>query len=389
MLAKHDLKLDNGLEAELLAGPCGDSAALVVLVRTGLDHDPPGRSGMAQLAGRVLAAMKPDGRAERTVSTGSDYTLYSLVVPADKLLEELDDVAAWMSRTAPTETDLERERAELLAEIAELSGTDATATAMRLAEESMRPSRGEGKRKGIASEVEAITLEELQAFMRSHFAPGTSRVVISGKFDVDPTRARIEGAFSRLPAGSAPTLREATGATVRGTLVMGETPSAVAIAVPAPLPGDDLFGPFLVLAARLAAQPAEGKSWDTGYEPLMRPELLFVTGAVGQAEQPEPAAARIRAEVAEILAAPLTPEDLTRARERFALVVDADLLDPQVCAKDARAFASARALRAHLGLDGAKIAKSLDAASAEQLTEAAALFDTKHSAAVIAGGAIR
>ena len=68
----------------------------------GLDHDPAGRSGMAQLAGRVLATSAAAGRAQRSVETGTDYTMYSVTVPGDRLQDELDDVAAWMSQAAPT-----------------------------------------------------------------------------------------------------------------------------------------------------------------------------------------------------------------------------------------------------------------------------------------------
>lgn len=387
-LSKQSFRLDNGLEADLASGACGDSVALVVLVPSGLNHDPPGRSGLAQLAGRILAASASEGRAERSVQTGSDFTVYSVVVPGDRLLDELEDIATWM-KTVPTEADLGRERASLLADIAALNGADASATAVRLADEALDPARGEGKRLGIASEVEAITLEELQTFWRAHFAPGAARIHVAGRFEPDPVRARVEGAFSRLPAGTQPALREPTNATVKGTLVMGEAPSAVGIAVPAPSTTDALFGPFLVLAARLSSEDAAGQTWDATYAPLTRPELLFISGPVGPAEQPEPAAARIRAEVAALLTEPLSPDDVKKARSAFQLFIDPELLDPELCAKDARAFAIARARRAQLKLEGSALLKGIEATTQAQLEEAASLFDAKHSAAVIAGGAIR
>lgn len=389
VLTERPSRLQNGLQVDLVTGPCGDSAALVVLVNAGIEHDPPGRSGMARLAGRLLATSGAAGKAERTVETGTDYTLYSVVVPGDRLLDELDEVAAWMSRAAPTEADLGRERARLLEELAKLQGADASLTAMSLAEEAVQPTRGDGKRRGIASEVEGITLAELQTFWNTHFAPGNARITVAGRFDEEKVRARIEAAFAPLPAGAPPVLRDAADATVKGTLVMGDAPTAVALAVPAPATSDPLFAPFLVLASRLMDKPAQPRTWEVSYDPIKRPELLAITGPVGQAEQPEPAAARMRAEVTAILARPPAQDDIAKARERFRLLVEPRLVDPAICAKDARAFAVARARRAQLKLEAAPLAQALDATTKTQLEEAAELFDQKHSAAVIAGGTIR
>ena len=249
-LAEQASKLQNGLAVDLVTGPCGDSAALVVHLDVGINHDPPGRSGMARLAGRVLATSAPAGRAARTVEIGGDYILYSVVVPEGRLPDELDDVAAWMSKVTPTEADLARERPPLLAELAKLSGADARLTAMHLAEEAVRPTRGQGKRHGIPSEVEAITLPELVAFWQAHFKPGNARITVAGRFDAEKVRARIETAFGPLPAGTPPVARPPSAASVRGTLVMGSAPTAVAVAVPAPAPSDPLYPPFLVLAGR-------------------------------------------------------------------------------------------------------------------------------------------
>jgi hypothetical protein len=388
-LAEQAFRLPNGLAVDLVSGPCGDSTALVVLVNVGIDHDPAGRSGMAQLAGRVLSTSIAAGRAERTVETGNDYTLCSVMVAGDRLLDELDEVAAWMSKTAPTEADLGRERARLLEELAKLSGTDAALTAMSLAEEAVQPTRGNGKRHGIASELEAITLAELQAFWQAHLKPGNARITVAGRFDAAKVRARIEAAFTPVPAGTPPVAREDGGATVKGTLVMGDAPRAVAVAVPAPAMSDPLYAPFLVLAARLTDKPAQARTWEASYDPIKRPELLFITGAVGQGEQPEPAAARMRAEVTTMLARPPAPDDIAGAKERFRLFLEPHLVDPALCAKDARAFAVARVRRAQRGLDVAPLVQALDTTTKDQLDEAARLFEPKRTAAVIAGGALR
>lgn len=387
-LATRAVKLPNGLEAELVSGPCGDSVALVVLLNVGIDHDPPGRSGMAHVAARVLATSAAPGRAERTVEAGADHTLYALTVPADRLLDELDEVAAWMSQRAPAEADLTRARAQVLDGLAK-QGSDPAKMALSFAEESVQPTRGDGKRLGVAAQVEGITLAELQGFWQAHFKPGNARITVAGRFDAEKVRARLEAAFTALPAGTPAVPRPPAAASVRGNLVMGDAPTAVAVAVPAPAPTDPLYPSFLVLAARLLAKPAQPRTWAASYDPVRRPELLFLTGPVGQAEQPEPAAARIRAEAATLLTRPPAPEDAARVKESFGFLLDPRDHAPASCAKDPRAFALARARLAQLRPDGAPLLPWLSTISKDQIDEAAGFFDPKRTAAVIAGGAVR
>lgn len=386
-MVERSAKLPNGLGLDLVSGPCGDTAALVVVLGAGIDHDPLGKSGMAQLAARVLAASAPAGRAARTVEAASDHTLYVAPTPADKLGEEIDEVAASMGR-APTEEALGKARAEVLAAIAKRS-SDPAQMALSFAEESLQPTRGEGKRLGIAAEVQSVTLAELTAFWKAAFAPGTARITVAGRFDAEKIKARAEAAFGPLAAGTPAVLRPPSAASVRGNLVMGDAPTAVAIAVPAPAASDTAYPAFLVQAARLMAKPAAPRTWSATYDPIARPELLFITGPVGQAEQPEPAAARMRTEVGAVLAQPPGPEDSARVKDRFRFLLDPHDLAPASCQKDPRAFAVGRARLAQLRPDGSSLTPTLGAVGKGELDEAAGFFDGKRSAAVIAGGAIR
>ena len=383
-IGEQAARLANGLSAELVTGPCGDSAAVVVLLPVGIDHDPPGRSGLVRLLGRLLATAAPAG-GPRTVETGNDSTLYAVTTTGDQVLQELDGVARWLAKPPVDEASLARERAPMLEELGKLTGTDAAMTALSLAEEGVAPTRGNGKRRGVAAEVSAITVAEAQAFWEAHFAAGNARLWVAGRYDTVKTRAHLDAAFGSLAAGKPPTLREPGDASVRGTLVMGDAPTAVAIAVPAPAPADPLHAPFVALAARILEKPSAPRTWEVSYDPLKRPDLLFVTGPVGQAEQPEPAAGRMRDEVKAVLSRPLDAEDIARARRTFPLYVG-PLTDPAVCAADPRAFAAARARRTQLGIDGTALEKALESVSKEQLEEAAKLFEVKKTAAVIAGG---
>ncbi len=386
-MTERSFRLPNGLQVDLVAGPCGDEVGLAVLFEVGIDHDPAGRSGMALLVGRLLAPPGPAG-AERMVEIGNDHSMYSVVVGRDQLFGELDDLAARMGRTEIREEDLAGARAHVLGELAKMRGGDPARTAMSYAAEAIQPARGNGWRGGIAAEVEAIDVAQLAAFWQAHVKPGNARVIVVGRFDADKIQTRIETAFAGLPAGTPPALRDPVDATVTGTLVIGDKPSAAAVAVAAPKPADPAYAAFLVLAARLMGG-APGSAWQASYDPLARPETLFVSGAVQSGEQPDAAAARIRGAIATVIAQPLAPGDVAAARSRFSLFLGAEPLSPASCKKDPRGLAIARVRRAQLHLDGAALAKSLDATTQEQLAEAAKLFAAQRTAAVIAGGTIR
>lgn len=384
-LAEQSFDLQNGLHIELLSGNCGESAALVVLLKSGLDHDPPGRSGMSHLVERLLASSGKD----RSVLAGTDYTLYSVVATGDRLGEEIDAIAALMSKAPPTEADFNRERMNVLQDIGKLQGDDAARTAFSMAEESLQPSRGEGKRRGIVANVEAITYSELLSHWETNIKPSNARIVVTGRFDAAAIRTRMESAFGSIAAGKAPTLRDPSASSVRGTLVMGNAPTAVAIAVPAPAITDPGYASFLVLASRLMEKTTEARTWTATYDPLLRPEILYITGPVGPAEQPEPSAGRMRKEVQTILDRPFDPADLAKTRETFQSFFEHHSVDPALCARDARSLAIARVRGQQMQLDVAPIAKSLVDTTKESLAEAAKAFDTQHSAAVIAGGSMR
>jgi zinc protease len=385
-LADQTFRLTNGLTVELVTGPCGDEPALVVLFGVGVDHDPPGRSGMAHVLEHVLSSRASTEGAERLIEVGSEHTAYSVVAPRDRLLHELDEAAGRMAALELTGADLDRARAAVLESIARRSGGDAAATAMSYAAEAVQPARGHGRRGGIAAEVQAIELAELEAFWQAHFKPSNARLIVVGSYDAAAVRRRIESAFGPLPAGSPPVLRDPADSTVTGTLVMGDAPAAVAVAVPAPALSEPLYPAFLILAARLASASSRG-TWESRFDPLARPETLFVTGPLSPGERPEPAAARLRAEVAAITARPLAPADVGAAQARFGPFLGLHADDPATCASDPRAFAYARARRAQL--DTSRLAGALEATTPEQLEQAAALFAPRHTAAVIAGGEIR
>ncbi|HMF43005.1 MAG TPA: insulinase family protein [Polyangia bacterium] len=387
------------MRVELLATPGGDKAALALLFDVGADHDPAGRSGMAHLVEHLFSTAGVGEKSARTIKqlqeqvghgfhaiTGSDYTLYAMEVPAGRIMEEMDDAALRMSRLTPKESDLTRERARLLDEIATAQERDAPAAAMLRAAEAVRPSRAGGMREGVAAEVGAITLDEAEAFRRAHYGGATARLIVAGRFDLEEATKRIKAAFAGVPGGKVAEPRPAAGSKVTGTLVMGDAPSALAVAVPAPATRDPLYAAFLALAARVLDPPAGTRTWKADFAPLARPEVLFVQSQIAPGEPAEPAAARVRTEVDAVVGGPATGDESDRVLARFGSTLGMTPTSAEACAAQPFECAFAAGRRAQLGVDGSALAQAVRSITPEQLAAAAKLFGASNSAAVIAGG---
>ena len=281
-------KLDNGLRVELAPSADADQVALVLLYDVGADHDPAGRSGMAHLVERLFATMGREGKPDWTVQTrtGADYTYYGMSVPPERLNDEIDDTVLRMSTLAPTEADLTRERQRVLDQVATMQEKDPLMAATNKASESLRPSAGGGLRGGVAAEIQAMTFAEVDAFRRAYYGAATARLVIAGRFDLAEVSKRVRAAFSTVPAGKVPQPRPPAGSRVTGTLVMGDLPTAVALAVPVPDPKDPVYPAFVVQATRLATNVV-GHLWKANFAPLARPDTLLVTSTIPKDQPPK------------------------------------------------------------------------------------------------------
>jgi len=393
-------RMDDGLRVDLVSTPRGEKAAVAILFEIGADHDPPGRSGMARLVEHLFTTAGPAGKPARTIEevagqyghdfharTGADYTLYAIEAPAGRLMAEIDDAALRMSRLTVVESDLTREKKRLVAEVA-AAEKDAASAAMNRAAEAVRPTRGAGLRGGIASQIEAMTLDEVEAFRLAHYGGLTARLIVAGHFDLDEATKRIRRAFADVPGGKPPQARAPSGSSVTGTLVMGDAPQAMALAVPPPDHKDALYPAFLVLAARLAAPEGAARVWKADFAPLARPDVLLVSSPTPAGQPAEPAAAAMRAEITTLVKAPLADGEAERAIERYGGVLGMTPLSAEACAAEPVEMAFAAGRRAQLGIDGAALAQAVRAVTQDQVAAAAQRFDSTHSAAVIAGGKI-
>jgi hypothetical protein len=366
---QESFALPNGLQVEVVAVPRCRRAGAALLFEVGGDHDPEARSGMSRLAGWML---RPAG----DIAAERDFTAVRFSVERGALGPALDAMAAQVARPKVTEDLVRRGQVDLLRELAAARGGDALRAAVSFAAEAIRPSRGGGWTAGVAEEISSITAPEVEGFLQSAFGARHARLVVMGGLDLAETRKRIESVFASLPAGAPVVERPPEDSRVSGTLVMGDAPSAVALAVTAPRPQEADYAAFLVLAARFSG----------AFSPVERPEGLFITAPIPPGQRGEAVAARLRQDVAAAVARPLASGEGRQAVETYRRVLGTEPPTRADCEADPAALALARARAAQLRIDGAALAASLREVDAPRLSTAAARFEPQRTAAVAAGG---
>ena len=118
------------------------------------------------------------------------------------------------------------------------------------------------------------------------------------------------------------------------------------------------------------------------FAPLDDPDFLLVQAGVGKDEAPEAAAARIEKFVRDTIDPPMRPDEGKTAKFQLATFLGTMPLPDAMLAENPYGAAFALGRRDQLGVDGASLAKALDAVTDESLAKGrTALF--AHRAAVV------
>jgi zinc protease len=409
--ASYNFALDNGLRVAMEPLPSATAAAAVLLFDFGEDADPPGRPGLAHLAEHLWCTAATASSPARTVEalaaayplgwnaqTGRDYTVLASLVPPAGLEAELSDMAARMESLDPVQADLDREKPRVLDELANMFGRIPALGAQNHAREVLHrdpAAPGAARKGGLPEAVRALALDEVRAFLRERYRAGNARLVIAGKFDPGAAAKFVRERFASVPRGTPPAKSALAPASrppeaplvveVKDALVPG---SQACLAWRGPLPGEEGYAAFTVLAARLMLKSMEGRR-----PPLERPRgtLLplddpgpaWFAGPLLPGEKPEAAIARFREAAAAIL-------DLPEADGRVASLVLAPLLGtvkvpPAQAAQNPYGVAFGIGRRDQLGIDGPALAKEMAALTAADLKKARERWFAGGAAVVVVG----
>ena len=340
----HDEVLPNGIRVVTAPVDKLPLATVLVIVEAGSVNEKRGKEGIAALtaAGILEGTSKLDGAelAEKfeqlgtSLESGADWdsAVIKITTLSDKLEEATQLLGEVISSPVFPEREIERLKAERLAEILQLETEPRGLADEKFSEFLYSPeSRYSRPDEGSMESVSALSREDVQEFFRSSYRSRGTTVILTG--DVTPQRARamVTSAFQKWPAGSArePQLTTAPRTRVRKVHIVHkpEAPqSELRVGhVGLPRKHPDFF-PTLVMNAvlgglfgsRINLNLREEHGYTYGassYYDWRRGAGPFVVSTAVQSEVTTPALTEILLEIDRIRSEKISDEELTLARD--------------------------------------------------------------------------
>jgi zinc protease len=340
----HDQILPSGIR--LVTAPVAKLPVVTVLVivDAGSTNDPAGKEGVAALTASTLleGSERFDGAelAEKfeqlgtSVESGADWdsAFIKITVLSDQLEEATKLLGEAISSPVFPEREVERAKAERLAEILQLE-TEPRGLADEKFSEFLytQESRYSKPDEGNTESVSALSRKDVLEFYRSRYRAGSTTVIIAGDVSTDEARALITRAFERWALGNAPNRPLITAArTTRKSIHIVDKPEASQselrvghVGLPRKHPDffrtlvmnavlGGLFGSRINLNLREAHGYTYGASsfydWRRGPGP-------FVVSTAVQSEVTAPALREILLEIDRIRGERISEEELSLARD--------------------------------------------------------------------------
>lgn len=392
---EESLRLENGLRITLRPVLGSVNTSVVVVYSIGGNHDPAGRSGLAHLVEHVYVTAACSETKARTINefaerygrgwnaqTGDTYTVIATNVTTAELILELEDAAARMTSLEVTEGDLKREKPRLIAELSNMFGGIPALAAMNFARETLMPTPSGGRKGGLPDEVEAIELGVIRNRIDTYYKPRNAHVILAGGFDVELVRQKVKELFGPIAPGEeigaapgeGPPLDEEIRF-VEAVPAQPELPSEACVAYRAPLPGDSLYAPFLVLAARIwtelqGSQPSP-KHYIVSYSFLDDPKALYVRGNLQDPELPTATVDNMTKMLESVTWRRLQDSDIDMALNAFGFLLDLMVIGDDMLARNLYGVAFSIARRAQLGVDSERVRREIENVTEVEIQAAA------------------
>ncbi len=399
--------LENGLRVILRPVEGADEVALLVCFDFGENADPIGKSGLTHFIEHLYFTAAAGDTPVRTfdelvnryqgmfnAQTGEDYTVFAAVFPASELDGELADAASRMRELKITQGDVDRERPRILLELSNMYGGISGLGALNRAREALRPSPP-GARKGGATEViETLTLEELKDAAGRWHKPANARLVITGAFEAEKMRTRIETLFGPIPGGEKPEVQQRSFVERPETQIVRGTepgaPGVVVLAYPCPPAGREHASAASMIVPRLFARAqAAGEMMGQFPPPVFHPVLddpylLYVGARMREGETAELAIKRLDDAVAHALEGPVQENERTNVRMGAGMFLGYVDPPPALPGQGLYGLAFSLARRSQLGIVPEDVARQLGALDEAAMRAAQeAVFNPERRAAVV------
>ena len=241
-------------DVPLLAQPSRSALVnLDVVFRTGSVDDPAGRSGLAALAAAMVSSA---GTQARTYAEGlkaaaacggglqeqvdKELTSFTLTLPRLKAAEGLELALEHLLTPGLREDDFARLKTQQLntLNVALKANNDEELGKLAL-EGALLPEPWAHPVLGTASGLQAITLDEVRAFIKARYTRAALQAGLAGAFDGDD-RAQVLRALAQLPEGvkAIPTLPAPRPPSASRLQIVTKDTRATAISIGFPLPVD-------------------------------------------------------------------------------------------------------------------------------------------------------
>jgi zinc protease len=236
----RDERLPNGIR--LITAPVSKLPLItvLVLVDAGSTNDPPGKQGLAALTAAALleGTSEYDGAelAQKfevlgtSLESGADWdsAFLKITVLSDKLEEAAQLLGDAISNAAFPEREIDRLKAERLAEILQLETeprglADERFSEFLYAEESRYSKPDEGSLESVSG----LSRSDVDVFYRSNYNSGATTVIVAGDVSFGKAKELARAAFQQWPSGSSQVLPLSAGArTNRKSLHIVNKPDA-------------------------------------------------------------------------------------------------------------------------------------------------------------------
>jgi len=212
--------LDNGITLLGEHLPDLESVAMAFHAPAGAILDPPGRSGLATLAGELCLRGAGDRTSREVVealehagvqwsqAVSSTHASFSGAMVARRLPEALPIYADLLRRPRLPDEELEHARQMVLQNLAGTEDDPAHRTMLALRRLHL-PAPWGRPTEGVSAEVEAISLADVRRFVAAHLRPPGVIVAVAGRIDWDDLVSRVERLFGGWQPG--PEQEVATG----------------------------------------------------------------------------------------------------------------------------------------------------------------------------------
>ena len=335
-------RLSNGLDVIAIPRHAAPIVSMNLIIRSGADHDPAERAGLASLTAEMLdeGAGTRDALAiaeslERLgadlwLGAGRDGSQLTLQVPTAEFDAALDIAADVVLRPRLATEDWERVHHDRMTALAQRRDQPEAVADLVTALTVFGADHPYGRAvDGFEATVAAIRLEDVARFHAEHWRPNNAILAMAGEFDPEVLRTVLERALGAWAPGPAIARPEVPAPATRPRLVMVDRPDAPQTVVRVCGAGSSRLAPErpalsmlnVVLGgtftSRLNFMLREKKGYTYGasssFSFFRRPSAFVVRTSVFT-KVTAPAVADILAEIDRMRAEPVDAQELTKAR---------------------------------------------------------------------------